>query len=140
MTKIFLKSRFFLISNTRKPLKKHNSAKWTSETIQISYCFNIVKCFWLYLWIFSYLLIKIRKIWIFFWNLIFFFWNCSKIVKKSLFFNIFRNFSFLNQTLGLRKSFLNQTTYVLKNRLYQQSFLNRDSFLNRAFLNRDSTV
>ena len=34
--KIFLKSRFFLISNTRKPLKKHNSAKWTSETKQIS--------------------------------------------------------------------------------------------------------
>jgi hypothetical protein len=26
-TKIFLKSRFFLISNTRKPLKKHNFAK-----------------------------------------------------------------------------------------------------------------
>ena len=50
------------------------------------------------------------------------------------------NFSFLNQTLGLRKSFLNQTTYELKNRLYQQSFLNRDSFLNQAFLNRDSTV
>ena len=67
-------------------------------------------------------------------------YNCSKIVKKSLFFNIFRNFSFLNRTLGLRKSFLNHTTYVLKNRLYQQSFLNRDSFLNQAFLNRDSTV
>ena len=61
VTKIFLKSRFFLISNTRKPLKKHNFAKWTSETIQISYCFNIVKCFWLYLWIFSSLSIKIRK-------------------------------------------------------------------------------
>ena len=141
MTKIFLKSRFFLISNTRKPLKKHNSAKWTSETIQISYCFNIVKCFWLYLWIFSSLLIKNRKIWkIFFLKTYFFFWNCSKIVKKSLFFNIFRIFSFLNRTLGLRKSFLNQTTYVLKNRLYPQSFLNRDSFLNRAFLNQDSTV
>ena len=27
VTKIFIKSRFFLISNTRKPLKKHNSAK-----------------------------------------------------------------------------------------------------------------
>ena len=27
VTKIFLKSRFFLISNTRKPLKKHNFAK-----------------------------------------------------------------------------------------------------------------
>ena len=26
-TKISLKSRFFLISNTRKPLKKHNPAK-----------------------------------------------------------------------------------------------------------------
>ena len=50
------------------------------------------------------------------------------------------NISFLNRTLGLRKSFLNQTTYVLKNRLYQQSLLNRDSFLNQAFLNRDSTV
>ena len=49
--------------------------------------------------------------------------NCSKIAKKSLFFNNFGNFSFLNQTLGLRKS-----------------FLNRDSFLNRAFLNQDSTV
>ena len=74
VTKIFLKSRFFLISNTRKPLKKHNSAKWTSETIQISYCFNMVKCFWLYFWIFSYLLIKeIRKIWKkYFENLIFF--------------------------------------------------------------------
>ena len=34
VTKIFLKSRFFLISNTRKPLKKHNFANWTSETIQ----------------------------------------------------------------------------------------------------------
>ena len=63
-----------------------------------------------------------------------------KLSKRSLFFNIFRNFSFLNRTLGLRKSFLNQTTYVLKNRLYQQSFLNRDSFLNRAFLNRELTV
>ena len=49
VTKIFLKSRFFLISNARKPLKKHNFAKWTSETIQMSYCSNIVKCFWLYL-------------------------------------------------------------------------------------------
>ena len=48
-TKIFLKSRFFLISSTRKPLKKHNMAKWTSETIQMSYCSIIVKCFWLYL-------------------------------------------------------------------------------------------
>ena len=111
VTKIFLKSRFFLISNTRKPLKKHNSAKWTSETIQISYCFNIVKCFWLYLWIFSYLLIKIRKIGkcgnIFLKTLkiCFFFWNCSKIVKKSLFFNIFEKFSYLNRTLGLQKSF-----------------------------------
>ena len=47
--KIFLKSRFFLISNTRKPLQKHSFAKWTSETIQMSYCSNIVKCFWLYL-------------------------------------------------------------------------------------------
>ena len=85
----------------------------------------------------------VRKIWkYFFWKLknLIFFWNCSKIVKKSLFFNIFGNFSFLNRTLGLRKSFLNQTTYVLKNWLYQQSFLNQDSFLNRAFLNRDSTV
>ena len=27
VTTIFLKSRFFLISNTRKPLKKHNFAK-----------------------------------------------------------------------------------------------------------------
>ena len=43
VTKIFLKSRFFLISNTRKPLKKCNFAKWTSETIQISYCSIIVK-------------------------------------------------------------------------------------------------
>ena len=76
---------------------------------------------------------KLQKLW-------FFSLNCSKIIKKSLFFIIFGIFSFLNQTLGLRKSFLNQTTYVLKNRLYQQSFLNRDSFLNRAFLNRDSTV
>ena len=138
--RIFLKSRFFLISNTRKPLKKHNSAKWTSEIIQISCCFNTVQCFWL---IFSSFLIKVRKIGSMkkkCQNLIFFFWNCSKIVKKSLFFNIFRIFSFLNRTLGLRKSFLNRTTYVLKNRLYQQSFLNRDSFLNRAFLNRDSTV
>ena len=63
-----------------------------------------------------------------------------KLSKSPYFFNIFRNFSFLNRTLGLRKSFLNQTTYVLKNRLQQQSFLNQDSFLNRAFLNRDSTV
>ena len=47
VTKIFLKSRFFLISNTRKPLKKHNFAKWTSETIRMSYCSIIVKCFWL---------------------------------------------------------------------------------------------
>ena len=51
VTKIFLKSRFFLISNTRKPLKKHNFAKWTSETIQIYYCFNIVNCFWLYVFV-----------------------------------------------------------------------------------------
>ena len=63
-----------------------------------------------------------------------------KLSKSRYFFNIFRNCSFLNQTLGLRKSFLNQTTYVLKNRLHQQSFLNRDSFLNQAFLNRDSTL
>ena len=75
VTKIFLKSRFFLISNTRKPLKKHNFAKWTSETIQIYYCFNIVKCFWIYLWMFSSFLIKIRKIWKFYF--LFFFWNCS---------------------------------------------------------------
>ena len=33
---LFLNSRFFLISNTRKPFKKHNFAKWTSETIQMS--------------------------------------------------------------------------------------------------------
>ena len=43
--------------------------------------------------------------------------NCSKIVKKSLFFPLFGKNSFLNRILGLRKSFLNQTTYVLKNRL-----------------------
>ena len=36
VTKIFLKSRFFLISSTRKPLKKHNFAKWTSKTTQIN--------------------------------------------------------------------------------------------------------
>jgi hypothetical protein len=40
-----------------------------------------------------------------------------KLSKSSYFFNIFGNFSFLNRTLGLRKSFLNQTTYVLKNPL-----------------------
>ena len=77
--------------------------------------------------------LKTLKIWLFFWNY-------SKIVRKSLFFNIFGIFSFLNQKLGLRKSFLNQATYVLKNWLYQQSFLNQDSFLNRAFLNRELTV
>ena len=78
---------------------------------------------------------------IFFENLNFFFSEIAlKLSKSPYFFYIFTNFSFLNRTLGLRKSFLNQTTYVLKNRLYQQSFLNRDSFLNRAFLNRDSTV
>ena len=38
VTKIFLSSRFFFISNTRKPLKKHNFVKWISETIQMSYC------------------------------------------------------------------------------------------------------
>ena len=43
VTKIFLKSRFFLIPDTRKPLKEHNFAKWTSETIQMSYCSIIVK-------------------------------------------------------------------------------------------------
>ena len=57
--------------------------------------------------------------------------NCSKIVKKSLFFPLYGKNSFLNRILGLRKSFFNQRTYALKNRLYQQSFLNRDSFLNR---------
>ena len=41
--------------------------------------------------------------------------NCPKITKKSLFFPLFGKKSFLNRTLGLRKSFLNQTTYVLKN-------------------------
>ena len=41
--------------------------------------------------------------------------NCSKIAKKSLFFPLLGKKSFLNRTLGLRKSFLNQTTYVLKN-------------------------
>ena len=40
-----------------------------------------------------------------------------KLSKSPYFFNIFGNFSFLNQTLGLRKSFLIQTTYVLKYRL-----------------------
>ena len=76
----------------------------------------------------------------FFENLIVFSEMALKLSKTPYFLNIFRNFSFLNRTLGLRKSFLNQTTYVLKNWLYQQSFLNRDSFLNQAFLNRDSTV
>ena len=60
----------------------------------------------------------------------FFFGNCSKIVKKSLFLEFFGNFSFLNWTLGLRKSFLYQTTYVLKCCLLKQSFLYQDSFLN----------
>ena len=82
---------------------------------------------------------KIWKIWNFFFeNLSFFLWNCSNIVKKSLFLDIFRNLSFLNRTLGLRKSLLNQTTYVQKNRLCQQSFLNRNFFLTQAFLYRDS--
>ena len=31
-----VKSRFFLISNTRKPLKKHKFAKWTSEVLHNS--------------------------------------------------------------------------------------------------------
>ena len=54
-----------------------------------------------------------------------------KFPKSPYFFHFFGKKSFLNQTLGLRKSFLNKTTYVLKNK----SFLNRDSFLNQAFLN-----
>ena len=47
--------------------------------------------------------------------------------------------SFVNRTLGFRKSFLNQT-YVLKFLLLQQSFLNQDSFLIRSFLNQDLYV
>ena len=142
MTKIFLKSRFFLTSNTRKSL--------------ITYIYYKVNYLIMYQSIFLgnlfMILIGLR--------LNNFFkkyklncglsnkkegknWkkpkNCSKIAKKSLYFPLFGKKTFLNQTLGLRKSFLNQTTYVLKNRLYQQSFINRDSFLNRAFLNRDST-
>ena len=64
-------------------------------------------------------LIKIRKIWkkknlklIFFSSEI-----ALKLSKSPYHFYIFRKFSFLNRTLGLRKSFLNQTTYVLKNGL-----------------------
>ena len=60
--------------------------------------------------------------------------------KNTIFFNIFGKISFLNWTLGLRKSFLNQTTYLLRFWLLQQSYLNRDSFLNRSFLNRDILV
>ena len=51
--KIFLKSRFFLFQTQRKTLKKQIFAKWTSETVQMSYCSIIVKCFWLNLQIFS---------------------------------------------------------------------------------------
>ena len=65
---------------------------------------------------------------------IFFFWNCSKIFKKFLFFNIFGNFSFLNRTLGLRKSFLNQTTYVLKKLVVPTIFLISRFFLKSGFL------
>ena len=39
--------------------------------------------------------------------------NYPKFTKFSTFFKK----TFLNRTLGLRKSFLNQTSYVLKNRL-----------------------
>ena len=40
-----------------------------------------------------------------------------KLPKSPNFFHFLEKKSFLNRTLGLRKSFLNQTTYVLKNRL-----------------------
>ena len=56
-----------------------------------------------------------------------------KSPKSPYFFHFWeKRKSFLNRTLGLRKSFFNQTTYVLK-----KSFINRDSFLNRAFLNQE---
>ena len=73
--------------------------------------------------------------------------NCQKlgtllkIVKKHpIFLNISVKFSFLNRTLGLRKSLIIQTTYVLKIWLFQQFSLNRDFFLNHSFFNRDSSV
>ena len=78
VTKIFLKSRFFLISNTRKPLKKHN---FESEHLKQYKC-----CIALSLSNASYYICRyshslIRKIWKYlFWKLK----NCSKIVKKIL--------------------------------------------------------
>ena len=115
------KSRFFLISNTRKPLKKHNFLQ--NECLKQYKCLIALTFSNASDYICRYFHPLIRKIGkygnIFFWNLKIccFFWNCSKIVRKYHFFSIFETFSFLNQTLGFRKSFLNQTTYVLKNRL-----------------------
>ena len=72
---------------------------------------------------------------IFFWKLKFFFFSeiALKLSKSSFFFNICGIYSFLNRTLGLRKSFLNQT-YVLKKLVVATIFLKSRFFLKSNFL------
>ena len=53
VTKIFLRSRFFLISNTRKPLKKSITLQNEHLKQCKCHCSIIVKCFWLHFKIFS---------------------------------------------------------------------------------------
>ena len=108
--KIFLKSRFFLISNTGKPLEKllikHKFAKWTPETTLISNAFDYL-CRYFHS-------LKIGK----YWNIIL--ENLKKVVslkngQKLLIFPQMENFSFINRKLGLKiLSFLKSSNLCTK--------------------------
>ena len=71
------------------------------------------------------------------------FWISANLVWKQKFgqnLPKIRNFSSLNQKMGLPKSCLNQTFYLLKFWEQWNSSLNRKTSLNRTCLNRKFTV
>ena len=110
MTKIFLKSRFFFISNTRKNITLQNKhLKQTNVLLLYHYQMLLI----IFVNIFIPNLGKYGNIFCENLKISFFFFEIAlKLSRSPYVFNIFGKFSFLNQT-----------TYVLKN---------RDSFLNRV--------